>query len=127
MKLKTKILGTIAIFLIIIIVIGGYYYYVHETTPETDTWTWNFEADIWHEVTFTQEMFDAVDGDEPETILASILDVSGRTWVFQQQPGEGLTRYWDSESPTNRLTNILPNVICDMYVENDCILIIEKQ
>ena len=117
---KTTIVFLGVLIVLAVGVAGGYFY-----VNEQQSWTWDLPADEWTNITFTSEMFNCVGSDMPEDVLESILDVSGETWVFQNQPGVGWTSWW-SEDPENSLEHILPDIPCSIHVEFSCTLIIER-
>lgn len=92
--------------------------------PE-EYWTWTLPADEWTEVTFTYEMIICVGSDETEELFASIINVAGGLWVFQQG-SDGEWRSWYSEREINELEHIEPNIPCNVHPECSCTLAIVK-
>ena len=86
-------------------------------------WSWELGAGEWVEITFTQDILFCVGSDRPEVVFASVKDICGDLWVFQEQDGETVS--WYNKRPINELEHILPNVPCAVNAELSCVLVIE--
>ena len=119
--------------LIAVVLAGAALVYYGYSSEVDDSWTWELtnegcNTEI-NNITFTDEMFTVAGGSDPLIVLSSVYPCcSGDIFVFQVQPGEGLTS-WSSHryelGIPNELTNILADVPCNICVENSCTLIIE--
>jgi hypothetical protein len=89
----------------------------------TTKYTWDLYASGYVNITFTEGSLLCAGDDTPEVVFASIWEDMGYLWVFQEQDGVTVSYY--SESSTNTLEHILPDVPCSVGVEYDCTLIIE--